>query len=404
MSSEPPPEKRPTGPPSGPLSGQGSGSGASEPPEPTRADWPSEPTVPGTPSGPSEPPGPPAPPTGGHAAPGPGPGGGSPWWRSAPKVAILAGVLVAAGALAVFLLRSDGGSGEVFLQPASAEGKDPFTKSTAKDTGSQATAAPTHAPADSGGTRSVQGSAPGLYGGTPNVPGCDVERQIRYLTEDQAKGRAFAKAADIEQGAIAPYLRGLTPVQLRADTRVTNHGYTNGSANAYQAVLQTGTSVLVDGKGLPRVRCACGNPLGPPVAVKGTPKPQGQQWRAYRPDDVVAIEPATTVLVVIIIYDPGTGQWFERPVGTHGENDRPIPPPEGGLSSAPESPDESPGSESPSAPSSPPSSEPPPSPPQSEQPPGPAYGPRAVTTTAPPGAPSSAPPGPRTPSARVPRT
>ncbi|GHF01088.1 hypothetical protein GCM10018785_74850 [Streptomyces longispororuber] len=60
------------------------------------------------------------------------------------------------------------------------------------------------------------------------------------------------------------YLRGLTPVVPRADTRVTGHGCRDGRATGHQAVLQARTAVLVDDRGLPRVRCACGNPLLPP--------------------------------------------------------------------------------------------------------------------------------------------
>ncbi|WP_162890076.1 DUF6777 domain-containing protein [Streptomyces olivoreticuli] len=389
MSSEPPSENRPTGPPSGPLAGQGSGSGPSRPPEPTRADLPSgTPAAPEGPSGPRRPPVPPAPPTGGtggHGMPGEEPGGGgTPWWRSLPKVALLAGALVAAAALAVFFLRSDNsGSGEVYLQSASAEGTDPFTASTAKDTGGRATASPT-APAATGGSgsRTVQGSTPGLYGGTQNVASCDVERQIGYLTEDQTKARAFATAAGIEPGYVPEYLRGLTPLQLRTDTRVTNHGYRSGSATAYQAVLQAGTAVLVDDRGMPRVRCACGNPLGPPVATKGTPQAKGKAWRAYRSGEAVAVVPAGAAMSVMVVYDPQSGRWFERPVGTQGDSDSstsrpsttsPSPAQPSVPPSGPSSPKSSP-SPSPSVPT-PHSSPPPPSP----QAPGPAYGPAART-------------------------
>ncbi|MGK5546039.1 DUF6777 domain-containing protein, partial [Streptomyces sp. URMC 127] len=307
-----------------------------------------------------------------------------PWWRSAPRVALLAGVLVAAAALLVYFLRPEGG-GEVFLQAASAHGNDPFTPSTAKDTGTKETTAAPASPAE-GGTRTYQGSTPGLYGGTQNAASCDVERQIRYLNDDQAKARAFAGAAGIQQGEIARYLRGLTPLQLRSDTRVTNHGYKDGAATAYQSVLQAGTAVLVDNRGMPRVRCACGNPLGPPVAAQGTPKTKGQAWGGYKSSNVVAVTEATTVIYVIVVYDPVTGRWFERPVGTDGGSDRPVPPPSGAMPSGPASQSsQEPGSGEPSKPSSsapPPPSTAPPSPQKPQKPqkpatePGPAYGPQ----------------------------
>ncbi|QLE75496.1 hypothetical protein FGW37_31425 [Streptomyces rectiverticillatus] len=382
MSSEPPSEDRPTGPPSGPLSGGGSGSGQAgpptpaEPPEPTRADWPSSGGTRSVPSGP-EPPGPPAPPTGDHAAQPPGDEPRPPWWRSGPKVALVGGLAVVVAALAVFFLRPEGG-GEVFLQAASAEGRDPFTPSTAEDKGTkEATAAPV-SPAP-GGTRTIEGSSPGLYGGSENESSCDVERQIKYLTGDQAKSRAFASAAGIQPGEIPGYLRGLTPVQLRSDTRVTNHGYKDGSATPYQAVLQAGTAVLADNRGMPRVRCACGNPLGPPVAIKGSQKTRGQSWSTYKSSQTVAVAPARTAIAVIIIYDPRTGQWFERPVGTDGSKDRPVPPPKGGVTSGPAlPPTEEPTATEPSKPYTSPPPSPPTAPPSPKPPtePGPAYGPQ----------------------------
>ncbi|MEU7133612.1 DUF6777 domain-containing protein [Streptomyces sp. NPDC046261] len=369
MTSEPPSGNRPTGPPSGPLSGR-----EPQPPvppgdrEPTRPDVTAQPPPSaGGPSGPT-PPGPPAPPTGGRGTPPEGPGRGrSPWWRS--RAALISGVVVVAAALAVYFFRQSGGTGEVFLQSAAADGRDPFTKSTAKGYGSAASAAPAAPPGTAKGTRSIQGATPGLYGGTRNNASCDVERQIGYLNQDQAKARAFAGAAGIEPGGLAAYLRGLTPVALRADTRVTNHGFKDGSVTSYQSVLQAGTAVLVDDRGQPRVRCACGNPLGPPVAVKGTPKASGDTWPAYRPSDVVAIAPADAVMEDIVVYDTETGEWFERPVGTNGEDDRTVTPPKGAISPGPtrsESPTGTP-SKPPTTPSTPHS------PPDVKSPP-PAYG------------------------------
>ncbi|MCC3773172.1 DUF6777 domain-containing protein, partial [Streptomyces sp. UNOC14_S4] len=271
-----------------------------------------------------------------------------------PKLALLAGAVVAAAALAVFFLRSDnGGSGDVYLQAANADGMDPFTQSTAKEPAPQATASPS-APAGTGssGKRSVQGSAPGLYGGTQGAASCDVDRQITYLTEDQTKARAFAFAAGIEAGNIPDWLRGLTSLQLRSDTRVTDHGFRNGSATSFQAVLQAGTAVLVDNRGMPRVRCACGNPLGPPSSASGTPK--GKTWHAYRSENVITVVPADAAMDAFVVYDPQTGHWFQRPVGTQGDRDTATSRPSGGASSAPpQHQSASPGGASPATPPSP---------------------------------------------------
>ncbi|MCF3101722.1 hypothetical protein IPZ58_09015 [Streptomyces roseoverticillatus] len=390
MSSEPPSEDRPTGPPSGPLSGGGgSGSGRSgpegPPPEPTRPDWHSTPSGEGStqisgPTGaqPPEPPGPPAPPSGAHGAPPPAGEPGKAWWRSAPKVALLAGVLVAAAALLVFFLRPEGG-GEVFLQAASAHGNDPFTASTASDAGTKEAAAAPVTPAE-GGNRTYPGSTQGLYGGTQNAASCDVDRQIRYLKDDQAKSRAFASGAGIQQDETERFLRGLTPLLLRSDTRVTNHGYKDGAATTFQSVLQAGTAVLVDNRGMPRVRCACGNPLGAPVAATSTPKTKGEGWSAYKSSNAVTVTQAATAIYDMVVRDPVTGQWFKRPVGTDGESDRTVPKPSGAMPSGPASPgsEESSSGEPPTPSSSapPPPSQAPPSPQKPPTEPGPAYGPQ----------------------------
>ncbi|GAA3076790.1 hypothetical protein GCM10020000_72840 [Streptomyces olivoverticillatus] len=55
---------------------------------------------------------------------------------------VSSGVIVAA-AVAVFFIAHNNKTGEIFLQSATAEGKDPFTASTAKTPPSSATANPT---------------------------------------------------------------------------------------------------------------------------------------------------------------------------------------------------------------------------------------------------------------------
>lgn len=240
---------------------------------------------------------------------------------------------VVAVVLIIVLTRSDdsGGSadGEVFLQAAGKTGPDPFTESTATDS-STPPEAPTATPSRSepaNVTRAVDGSAPGLYGGTRNKASCDVEKQIKALQANPAKNNAFAAVLGIKSSDVPAYLRSLTPVQLRRDTRVTNHGYRDGAATSYQAVLQAGTAVLVDDRGEPRVRCACGNPLKQPVALKTTPEPKGDSWPSYRPQSVVVIERSTVIINVFILYDPDQDDWFSRPSGDTGEKDKKTTPP-----------------------------------------------------------------------------
>ncbi|WP_406345634.1 DUF6777 domain-containing protein [Streptomyces sp. NBC_00648] len=378
MSVEPPPSGRPTGPPSGPLSdpsqpgpptgppsggGQGgtgrgdggegggrSGGGHDE----TIAVGTGEgggPSGPGGTGGPGGGGGPSG--SGGGSGGGPGdqgsgkgPGDGStpgkdggparPWWRSAPRIALTTGAIVAAVALILVFTRPDGSSGkkgagsEVFLQAAGKDGPEPFTPSSARHSSpppSPPSLPSASAPASANVTRGVDGSAPGLYGGTRNKASCDVEKQIGALGADPAKNKAFASVLGIGPDTVPTYLRALTPVQLRVDTRVTNHGYRDGSASSYQAVLQAGTAVLVDDRGVPRVRCACGNPLMPPVAQQGTPKPTGDAWPAYRPSNVAVVAPATHVVDTFVMFDPDRDEWFSRPKGDTGAGDKKTPPP-----------------------------------------------------------------------------
>ncbi|WAU83690.1 hypothetical protein O1Q96_30750 [Streptomyces sp. Qhu-G9] len=229
--------------------------------------------------------------------------------------------------------------GEVFLQPAAARGPDPFTASTVTTGAPEPPVTPTPRPsptATAEGVRSVSGATPGLYSGTQRVGSCDVERQTGLLTADRARARAFTRAAGIPLSDLAGHLRGLTPVVLRADTRVTSHGFRDGRAAGYQAVLQAGTAVLVDNRGVPSVRCACGNPLKPPAALHESPAHRGRPWPGYRPSGAVLVTPAPQVIVEITIIDVRNNTWIERRTGDHdGDEDRVVPRP----AADPQSPD-----------------------------------------------------------------
>ncbi|MFF2510117.1 DUF6777 domain-containing protein [Streptomyces sp. NPDC058086] len=366
MSVDPSFPDRPTGPPSGPLSGS---------PRPGASDHAPTQGI-GRPLAPppiGPPPGPPGAGGSGGGGPGgpPGHGGGPdhPWWKSAPRMALITGVVVAGVVLGVVLTRSGGTSGtasggELFLQAANKPGPDPFTESTAKDSSTAPVTPAANMPESANVTRGVSGSAPGLYGGTRNTASCDVEKQIEALQAEPAKNKAFASVEGVQPTAVPAYLRSLTPVQLRMDTRVTNHGYRGGAATGYQAVLQTGTAVLVDGHGVPRVRCACGNPLTPAVAQQAVPRRTGDTWASYRSQDVVVVVPAKTTIDVFVIYDPHRDEWVGRHRGdTDGRRDeRTYPPakpsPAASVSSAsPKSPSSSASSDAPAADvSSPPAS------------------------------------------------
>ncbi|MBL1103815.1 hypothetical protein JK361_04205 [Streptomyces sp. 5-8] len=265
-------------------------------------------------------------------------------------VCVLSALLLAAGCAGSGVRQTRVGE-LVFLQAVGDRGPEPFTDSTA--TGSAATADPTR-PASPRSTvpvsaaelaaplraaRTLSGATPGLYRGTPHVAGCDVERHIGYLAADRAKADAFARAAGVTRSALPEYLRGLTPVVLGSDTRVTNHSYRNRRATGYQAVLQAGTAVLVDDRGVPRVRCACGNPLGPPTPTRGGAGARGTPWAGYRPNKVIVVAPAPRAVTSITIADSKSSAWIERRVGHDVRRDHVVPPPvRAGTSASPTAP------------------------------------------------------------------
>ena len=254
----------------------------------------------------------------------------------------MAGVVVVAVVLTVVLTNQSSKSPSsstqaLALQPVNDPGPAPFTPSTAKTsatasasataTGTGSSAPVTATATASGGTRSVDGSTTGLYGGTERLSSCDVAQLSAFLTAHPDKGKAWAGVEGIPQSDIPSYLHSLTPVVLRADTRVTNHGFSDGAATSFQAVLQSGTAVLVDSHGVPRARCACGNPLTPPVITSDRQSYTGTAWSSFHPANVVEVRPSVTIINIIVLYDPRTGTWFGRPVGSKGGSDHKVPPP-----------------------------------------------------------------------------
>ena len=221
--------------------------------------------------------------------------------------------------------------GDLFLQPAADRGPDPFTASTSTAEAAAAPLTRTPQPAQSGrtGPQSLSGETPGLYGGTRGAGSCDVQRQIDALAADRTRARVFARAAGVSRTSIPGYLRSLTSVVLRADTRVTNHGFRDGEANGFQSLLEAGTAVLVDNTGVPRVKCNCGNPLAEPTALGGasqsdamdlqsTAENPDDAWEGLDPAAAVKVEPADTPFEEVTLVDFTTAGLIQRPVGSDG--------------------------------------------------------------------------------------
>ncbi|MFA1545369.1 DUF6777 domain-containing protein [Actinomadura chokoriensis] len=209
-----------------------------------------------------------------------------------------------------------------------------------------------------GGTK--DGDSPGLYGGTRRASTCDQQKLIAFLQANPAKARAWAAVQGIPVSDVPRYVSRLTPVLLRTDTLVTNHGYHDGRATSAPAVLQAGMGVLVNGYGVPVVKCNCGNPLTRPEKKisTGNATYTGRSWPGFEKRNVTRIRPRDSrkgTIVTFVLVDPGATMGFERPRATEGESDGPptaLPPTETEVptSDSPAPSDsglESPGTESP---------------------------------------------------------
>ena len=234
------------------------------------------------------------------------------------------------------------GAPEIFLEPVADSGPGPFTSTVEQGpapTTTTTAAPPTTAPGASSTTRpgteatairGVSGSKPGLYGGTRSNSTCDRNQLITFLQANPAKAAAWAQVQGITPDQIPTFIHSLTPVRLQADTRVTNHGFANGKATPRQSVLQAGTAVLVDDRGEPRARCACGNPLRLPVAAQTAPTYTGKAWPGFSPAATTVVAPAPAPVQSFTLTDPATGAPFSRPAGTDGPADGAAALPPGG--------------------------------------------------------------------------
>jgi hypothetical protein len=180
------------------------------------------------------------------------------------------------------------------------------------------------------------GTEPGLYGGSQDTEVCDVAALLDFLSDDENrdKAEAWAEVQGTTVEGIADYVATLTPMRLRFDTRVTNHGF-DGGPTAFQSVLQAGTAVLVDDTGVPRVKCNCGNPLLPPEPVRGASESEAldlenlaenpdDAWESLDPASVVTVEAGEEPLVDFTLLALEDGVIFLRPVGSDGTEDEPA--------------------------------------------------------------------------------
>jgi hypothetical protein len=241
------------------------------------------------------------------------------------------GIVILVGGLlgAVMALVIPGGpdTSEVSLIAADAPGPDPFVAGgtvTPAPTAAAGLPAPPTVPRNGKSPASYPGTTPGLYSGTKDTSTCNTDQIIGYLEANQQPATAWASVPRIAPAAIRQYVTGLVPVILRTDTQVTSYGLRGDKAIPTQAVLQSGTSVLVDLSGVPRVRCGSGNPLAEarlPAAGSGsgsTPTYRGTPWPRFSPTTIIVIAP-TRAIGSIIIVDLGGGGVLIRIPGAAGD-------------------------------------------------------------------------------------
>jgi hypothetical protein len=252
-------------------------------------------------------------------------------------IAVAVGVIVATS--------DDGGGleeGSIRLEPVDAQTVDPFVEESLDlgdfidgelQLGEIPTPSGTEAPelsdevASGLSGRVAAGDQAGLHGGSQTTAICDVAALTEYLTDpaNAAKARAWADVHGIGVDDLSGFLDGLTSVRLRYDTRVTNHGFRDGQVRPFQSVLQAGTAVLVDQRGVPRARCLCGNPLTEPSPIDDGGEPDTSEtldlqhlaanpddtWERLDPADVVTIEPGEE-RDRIVVADLQSGEHVEQ--------------------------------------------------------------------------------------------
>lgn len=206
-------------------------------------------------------------------------------------LALLVAAALAVALMTILVIRQQHSQtdGQIFLEAGGSAGAHPFLS----------LAVP---PATTGGNQGSGATSFQTTASTDNRAACDPDKLVSYLASNPQASQAWVHALNsdralswsggsrVEIQQIPSYLHELTPRLLADDLRVTNYQFTNGAGLAVQSVLQKGTAVLVDAKGIARVRCACGNPLTPMVELKVPPIYRGTPWPAFRPRRILVTQ------------------------------------------------------------------------------------------------------------------
>lgn len=248
------------------------------------------------------------------------------WLLPAALMVVVA--LIAAGVTFVVAGGGDTADASVLLEPVASTGPDPFTESVVitevaefpETVEAVVTETVEELPTDdTTGTLVAVGTTPGLYGGTGDEQSCDAAALNAFLSDpaNAEKATAWAQASGIPAEQITERIASLTSTVLTADTWVTNNGYESGRPTPRQAVLQAGTAVMIDGFGVPRVKCGCGNPLAEPAGFAlADATVEGSQWADYTPAQVATVDAAPETTESFTVLDVESGDTYQQAAGS----------------------------------------------------------------------------------------
>lgn len=227
---------------------------------------------------------------------------------------ILLALVLVGGGLGFVLTRDSDDVVTLQTEPISAPTANPFTTSVGTDT--------PVTPVKTAALQTVPAQEVGIFGGTMNQATCNKSQLVSYLQANPSVATIWAGVFNIAPASIPAFVEPLTPVLLRSDTAVTNHGLEKGKLTTYPAVLQAGTAVMVDQFGTPVVKCSCGNPLTAPPKLNRV-KYKGTQWPQFESTGLTIIQASPVVISQFVIVNVTNNTLIVRPTGTDGAADTP---------------------------------------------------------------------------------
>jgi tRNA A-37 threonylcarbamoyl transferase component Bud32 len=251
-----------------------------------------------------------------------------PWFAGAGVAA------AAATAVVVFLgvLRAPSTQADLTLEGAGVAGAGAFAPDFRA--GPTPSSGGSSLPAGIVDTGAVSGATEGIYRAVKGGSPCDRDGLSAFFMQNPSIADLWVRAVagdpvlatteafrSVTATTLPGYIAALTPVLLRADTQVTAFARTADAVAARQSVLQAGTAVLVDERGLPRLRCHGATPLTSPARNTPTANRAGDPWPGFELRATVVMTPAANPLHQFGLADPTGATIFRRPAGSAGAKD-----------------------------------------------------------------------------------